>query len=117
MKHPDEYTKILIERIKQLLADQIPLLERALIIMRQKSKPDILPHIDHLSNLLIHRQRSVEHYCGKQQTHGLRLSIFIPSSDLSSNASIHSYRSNIDPQLRQSDLTRSRTSSANSANT
>jgi hypothetical protein len=38
-----------------------------LIIMRLKSKPDILPHIDHLSNLLINRQRSVEHYCGKQQ--------------------------------------------------
>jgi hypothetical protein len=35
--------------------------------MRQKSKPEILPHIDHLSTLLIHRQRSVEHYCGKQR--------------------------------------------------
>jgi hypothetical protein len=34
--------------------------------MRQKSKPEMFPHVDHLSNLLIHRQRSVEHYCGKQ---------------------------------------------------
>jgi hypothetical protein len=44
--------------------------------MRQKSKPEMLPHVDHLSSLLIHRQRSVEHYCGKQ-THGLRLSLFM----------------------------------------
>ncbi len=33
------------------------------------------------------------------------LYLFRPSSDLSSNTSIHSHRSNIDPQLRQSDLT------------
>lgn len=45
---------------------QIPLLERALAIMRQKSKPEMLPHIDHLSSLLVHRQRSVEQNCGKQ---------------------------------------------------
>lgn len=35
--------------------------------MRRKSKPEILPHVDHLSSLLIQRQRSVEQYCGKQQ--------------------------------------------------
>ncbi|CAF0752403.1 unnamed protein product [Rotaria sp. Silwood1] len=117
MKHSDEYTRTLIDKVKQLLADQIPLLERALIIMRQKSKPEMLPHVDHLSNLLIHRQRSVEHHCGKQQVQGFRLSIFVPSSDLSSNTSIHTHRSNTDLQSRQSDLTRSRTSSSNSTNT
>jgi len=37
----------------------------------------MLPHIEHLTNLLIQRQRSVEHYCGKQPTNGLRLSIFM----------------------------------------
>ncbi|CAF1392432.1 unnamed protein product [Adineta ricciae] len=115
-KHPDDYTRVLIEKVKQLLADQIPLLERALIIMRQKSKPEIIPHVDHLSSLLIYRQRSVEQYCGKQ-TNGLRLSLFIPSSDLSSNISLHSQRSNNDPQSRQSDISRSRTSSTNSTST
>jgi hypothetical protein len=48
--------------------------------MRQKSKPDMLPHIDHLSNILSHRQHSVEHYCGKQQVnhfHRSMYSIFI----------------------------------------
>jgi hypothetical protein len=45
--------------------------------MRQKSKPDMLPHIDHLSSLLIHRQRSVEHYCGKQQVnHSISIYIY-----------------------------------------
>jgi hypothetical protein len=105
--------------------------------MRQKSKPEIYPHIDHLSNLLIHRQRSVEHYCGKQSVNRFislyiisiyltsidswitfkfiyvsksilkffnQKNVFRPSSDLSSNTSIHSHRSNIDIQLRQSDL-------------
>ncbi|CAF4787325.1 unnamed protein product, partial [Rotaria sp. Silwood2] len=67
IKHSNEYTRTLTDKVKQLLADQIPLLDRALIIMRQKSKPDMLPHVEHLSNLLIHRQRSVEHHCGKQQ--------------------------------------------------
>ena len=38
--------------------------------MRQKSKGEILPHVDHLSHLLMQRQRSVEQYCGKQQVDG-----------------------------------------------
>ena len=37
--------------------------------MRQKSKSEMLPHVDHLSSLLIQRQRSVEQYCGKQQVY------------------------------------------------
>ncbi|CAF3676261.1 unnamed protein product [Rotaria socialis] len=116
-KHPDEYTRALIDNVKQLLADQVPLLERALIIMRQKSKPEMLPHVDHLNNILIHRQRSVEQHCGKQQSHGLHLSIFVPSTDISANTSIQSHRSNAEIQSRQSDLTRSRTSSTNSTST
>jgi len=90
----------LIENLKQLLADQIPLLERALIVLRQKSKAEIQPHLDHLTQLFLQRQRSVEQHCGKQ-TQKLRLSLFIPSADFSSTAS----------------LQRSRTSSNNSNTT